>query len=131
MADKGYTVRDRRGGQNPEPAEVCRVCGSPEVHSLKYNQPTMECIAFYRSQVSGLDEKCQEWARAMQPVTQAKPTNQALPCRFRWPADDKVPTTEWGHGVYFPVTDLCVTAMGVRSTGIPTIDGLEWVDPLP
>lgn len=131
MADKAYTVRDRRGGQHPETAEACRVCGSAQVHTREYSKPTMDCIEFLRSQVSGLDAKCQEWAHAMQPVVQAKPINEALPCRFRWPADDKLPTTEWGHGVYFPVTDLCVTAMGVRSTGKPVIGQLEWIDPLP
>ena len=28
--------------------EVCRVCGSKEVHTQKYNKPTMKCIEFLR-----------------------------------------------------------------------------------
>jgi len=49
MTEKPYTVTDRRGKE--EPTEVCRVCGSPEVHSRGYNFPTMKCIEFLRSKI--------------------------------------------------------------------------------
>jgi hypothetical protein len=45
---EGYTVNDRRGGANPEPAEVCRVCGCSVVHAREYNKPTMGCIEYLR-----------------------------------------------------------------------------------
>jgi hypothetical protein len=44
-----YQVIDKRG-ENKAPAEVCRVCGSSEVHSGKYNDPTMGCIMHLRKQ---------------------------------------------------------------------------------
>lgn len=46
---RGFTVIDRRGRE--EPKEVCRVCGAPEPHSKQYNQPTMDCIKYLRSQI--------------------------------------------------------------------------------
>ena len=50
---KKYTVIDKRRLNNPdyeeEPTEVCRVCGSPEVHTREYNKPTMKCIEYLRS----------------------------------------------------------------------------------
>lgn len=46
---QGYTVHDRRFKKEEEPQEVCRVCGSPQVHSREYNHPTMGCIEFLRS----------------------------------------------------------------------------------
>lgn len=52
MATKNYTINDRRGGKNPEPQEACRVCGSKDVHTQKYNNPTMECIEYLRCKSS-------------------------------------------------------------------------------
>lgn len=71
MSEKSYTVRDRRGGKNGEPAEACRACGSATVHTREYNQPTMDCIRDLRGQVATLDGKCQEWARAMENAPEA------------------------------------------------------------
>ncbi len=51
--DKPYTIVDKRGmneGQE-HPEEICRVCGSKEVHSKKYGKPTMECIKFLKDQI--------------------------------------------------------------------------------
>lgn len=48
-----YTVNDRRGeDKEAKPKEACRVCGAPEVHSLEYNKPTMECIGYLRAQIA-------------------------------------------------------------------------------
>ena len=46
-----YTIRDRREvqGQQPDP---CRVCGAPQKHSDRYNNPTMECIKYLRQQLA-------------------------------------------------------------------------------
>jgi len=55
--EKGYTINDRRGlnkGQE-EPNEVCRVCGSQEVHSKEYGKPTMECIEYLRKRIVDLE----------------------------------------------------------------------------
>lgn len=46
---EGYTVTDRRGEEKPQ--EVCRVCGSKEVHSKTYNNPTMGCIEYLRAKL--------------------------------------------------------------------------------
>ncbi len=51
--DKPYTITDRRGmkeGQEHSD-EVCRVCGSKEVHSKQYGKPTTECITFLKNQI--------------------------------------------------------------------------------
>ena len=56
-----YTVNDNRGKEKPE--EVCRVCGSKEVHSRTYNQPTMGCIEYYRKQLSEAKEPTVEKVR--------------------------------------------------------------------
>ena len=32
----------------------CRVCGSSDVHSKRYNLPTMDCIKYLRSIISDL-----------------------------------------------------------------------------
>jgi len=42
-----YTINDKRF-KDEEPLEVCRVCGSREVHTREYNIPTMKCIEHYR-----------------------------------------------------------------------------------
>jgi hypothetical protein len=58
MNDKPYTITDKRGmskGQE-HPKEVCRVCGSKEVHSKKYGKPTMDCITYLKNQVSELQK---------------------------------------------------------------------------
>lgn len=51
--EKSYTITDRRGmSDNQEhPEEVCRVCGSKDVHSKKYGQPTMECIKYLQGNI--------------------------------------------------------------------------------
>jgi len=55
-----YTIIDKRRSspdyKEPE-VEVCRVCGSKEVHSTKYNQPTMGCIEHYRTLLQHMKEK--------------------------------------------------------------------------
>jgi hypothetical protein len=52
---EGFTVRDLRGR---EPKETpCRVCGAPTAHTLMYNQPTMECIHYLRSEVTRVTEQ--------------------------------------------------------------------------
>lgn len=56
---KGYAVRDRRGGKDQEPKEACRVCGSSEVHTRDYNQPTMKCIEHLRDKCSELGVKAE------------------------------------------------------------------------
>jgi hypothetical protein len=62
--------------------------------------------------------------------------NQVDPNRprcFRWPTN-KHPNgsgTVWRHGCYFPLTNLMVTDMGDRGTGVPTREGLEWLDEVP
>jgi hypothetical protein len=58
MSDKPYTITDKRGLEKGQetPNEVCRVCGSQEVHSKKYGKPTMECIKYLKNQVSELQE---------------------------------------------------------------------------
>jgi hypothetical protein len=58
------------------------------------------------------------------------------PRRFRWFATDgKHPTgrdAKWRYGVYFPQTDLMVSDMGQRGTGLPDCldqwPGFEWLD---
>lgn len=49
----GYTVNDRRLKEKVK--EVCRVCGSKKVHTKKYNDPTMECIKYLRSEIQRLE----------------------------------------------------------------------------
>ena len=55
--EKGYTVTDRRGMESGQehPEEVCRVCGSKEVHSKQYGKPTMECINFLQTRIQSLE----------------------------------------------------------------------------
>ncbi|HLD91440.1 MAG TPA: hypothetical protein VI911_10600 [Patescibacteria group bacterium] len=53
--DQGYTVNDRRGIEKP--TEVCRVCGSGEVHTTEYNNPTMKCVDFFRKTISDLTNR--------------------------------------------------------------------------
>lgn len=55
--NKPYTITDRRGmskGQE-HPNEVCRVCGSKEVHSKQYGKPTMDCITFLQNKIRELE----------------------------------------------------------------------------
>jgi hypothetical protein len=49
---EGYTINDRRGKRDDEPKPCCRVCGSTEVHTSHYNQPTMGCIDYLRGLAS-------------------------------------------------------------------------------
>ena len=50
-----YVIRDSRG-INPDriPDPVCRVCGASEQHTNQYNQPTMDCIKYLRSEIARL-----------------------------------------------------------------------------
>ena len=45
-----YKINDRRGKEPPK--EVCRICGSPQIHSREYGNPTMDCIRYLRSIIS-------------------------------------------------------------------------------
>lgn len=49
-----YKVIDKR--EEKEPKEVCRVCSSEEIHTTKYNNPTMKCIKYLREKISSLEE---------------------------------------------------------------------------
>ena len=42
MADKRRWSKDYEG-------EVCRVCGSRDVHTQEYGEPTMACINYLKS----------------------------------------------------------------------------------
>lgn len=53
----GFTVRDRRGIEEKE--TPCRVCGAPVEHTQFYNQPTMECIKYFREQIELLTRQLQ------------------------------------------------------------------------
>jgi hypothetical protein len=50
-------IIDRRGGKNPKPTEACRVCGSKEVHTREYNQPTKECMQYMLAEIRRLEKK--------------------------------------------------------------------------
>lgn len=65
--EKPYTITDRRGMKEGQehPDEVCRVCGSNEVHSKEYGKPTMECITFLQNQIVLLERQNAERERAM------------------------------------------------------------------
>lgn len=54
QAKPGYTIRDKRGTDQP-PESRCRVCGSPS-HERSYNQPSMECIEFLRAEIKALEK---------------------------------------------------------------------------
>lgn len=58
---EGFVVRDLRGVEN-KPGEVCRVCGSVNIHSRTYDAPTMDCIKYYRTQLA-LVEKIMELSK--------------------------------------------------------------------
>jgi formate dehydrogenase maturation protein FdhE len=45
----------RRKEEIAETSEVCRVCGSKDVHSTVYDKPTMGCIHFFRVEVQKLE----------------------------------------------------------------------------
>ena len=62
MENKNYTITDRRGLGNGQErlGEICRVCGSKEVHSKNYNTPTMECIKYLQDQSTFQLEKVKE-----------------------------------------------------------------------
>lgn len=110
MSDKGYTVNDRRGGNDSGIQEACRVCGGP-VHTREYNQPTMECIKFLRDQVTKLSTREFEQPRLFKWYPDAPPGSDV----------------KARHGVYFESTDLTVTDTGQRATGQPTWK-VEWCD---
>lgn len=44
----------KRKKEIEEVAEVCRVCGSKDVHSTVYDNPTMKCIHFMRVEMQKL-----------------------------------------------------------------------------
>ena len=50
---KDYTINDHRGKEKI--IEVCRVCGSKEVHTKQYNHPTMKCIEHLREEIKHLN----------------------------------------------------------------------------
>lgn len=57
---QGFTVNDRRGSaaeDTPASDEVCRICGSTEVHSREYNKPTMACVEFFRARIQVLSTR--------------------------------------------------------------------------
>jgi hypothetical protein len=62
MKKKDYTITDRRGMSDGQehPEEVCRVCGSKEVHSKNYGRPTMECVRYLQDQETLRLEKVKE-----------------------------------------------------------------------
>lgn len=41
-------IKDNREEMRNKPREVCRVCGSKEVHTQQYNNATMACVAYLR-----------------------------------------------------------------------------------
>jgi len=45
---------DKRRFSSNYSGEVCRCCGSNDVHTREYNKPTMECIEYLRKQISDL-----------------------------------------------------------------------------
>ncbi len=47
-------INDKRGENKPR--EVCRVCGSEDVHTQDYNNPSMDCIEHLRGVIA--DAKC-------------------------------------------------------------------------
>jgi hypothetical protein len=51
-----FTVIDKRGLGVFKPKEVCRVCGSTDVHSTQYNKPTMDCIHYLKKPLKPKDE---------------------------------------------------------------------------
>lgn len=50
-----YTINDRRDEKKSE--EVCRVCGSPQVHSKEYGKPTVNCIEYLRTIISSHEDE--------------------------------------------------------------------------
>lgn len=57
------------------------------------------------------------------------------PRRFRRPIREaRLPSRGeggWQYGCYFPWSDLVVTDLGARRTGVPDGPGLEWLDDAP
>jgi hypothetical protein len=51
--------------------------------------------------------------------------------RIKTPEKDQVGAGSrvYIYGCYFPGTDLLITDMGVRRTGEPQWEGIEWLDP--
>ena len=43
-------IRDNRQLMKERSREVCRVCGSPDVHVGHYGQPTIKCISYLRDE---------------------------------------------------------------------------------
>lgn len=62
--EKSYTINDRRGLELKDGQEcmdeVCRVCGSQEVHSKEYGRPTLECVRYLKDQSTLQLEKVKE-----------------------------------------------------------------------
>lgn len=68
-----------------------------------------------------------------EPNKKTTATVRGAPKRFRFRSSATGPggphhpaNAEWQFGTYFPRTDLCVTDMGLRSTGEPK--GVDWID---
>jgi hypothetical protein len=51
---KKVDVIDKRKSSKQFSGEVCRVCGSRDVHSQAYGKPTMECIEYLRMVIKEL-----------------------------------------------------------------------------
>ena len=61
-----YTVTDKRGQDTPQ--EVCRVCGSSDVHSKEYNSPTMECIEHMRNRINAYEQIINHFKSERNPI---------------------------------------------------------------
>jgi len=48
-------INDKRGKE--EPKEVCRCCGSEQVHTREYNNHIKKCVEYLRKRVSELERE--------------------------------------------------------------------------
>ena len=55
-----YITTDRRRNSKEYSGEVCRVCGSRDIHSREYGKPTMECIEHLRECINDLQVKTKD-----------------------------------------------------------------------
>lgn len=112
MSDKAYVINDRRGSNPGVIAEACRVCGAPEIHTRAYNQPTMDCIQYLRTEIAKL-----------------KMREKDEPLMFKWyPAGVSGSDVKVRFGGYLPDTDMTILLdTGERFTGKPKFAHLEWM----
>ena len=59
-----YTVNDRRG-TGSRTVEVCRFCGSPNVHTREYDKPTAECAKYLRQKLHDVENCDADFQRAL------------------------------------------------------------------